>query len=445
MNYKEKYEMALEGIQEILSSGEDSIKMSTLQLRLQGIFPELAESEDDRIRKAIHIYLDWLDGRKDCQPKGDYTIKDMIAWLEKQGENEANKMPIWKHWKDGICGNGEGKPIYLIKDGDAYSISSVLGYECDYIELSELDKSISVKDIEKPVGKVEPKFRVGDWIVSNEKLYVYQIEEINVFVARVNENGVSFVVDVKCLNDAHLWTIEDAKDGDVLQLGEVTAIFREYIGNEHCECYCSVCNGKFEIPSQESDDNIYGCYNVTPATKEQRELLFQKMKEAGYEWSDKNRKLSHSKVTKISDQVQKPAWSEEDEVKINRIVACLENLNVADNDILLKDVDWLKSLKDRVQPQPNQEWSEEDEKIRQTIINEFKQCSEWYCSNGLTKEDCINWLNKQEYFEWGDEDNENMNSLCVLLDQMVSINAIGNEHSIEYKNWLKSLKQRIGG
>lgn len=91
------------------------------------------------------------------------------------------------------------------------------------------------------------------------------------------------------------------------------------------------------------------------------------------------------------------------------------------------------------------DWSEKDEKIRQTIINEFKQCSEWYCSNGLTKEDCINWLNKQEYFEWGDEDNENMNSLCVLLDQMVSINAIGNEHSIEYKNWLKSLKQRIGG
>ena len=59
---------------------------------------------------------------------------------------------------------------------------------------------------------------------------------------------------------------------------------------------------------------------------------------------------------------RKPAeWSEEDEVKINRIVACLENLNVADNDILLKDVDWLKSLKDRFVPQSKQEWSEEDE------------------------------------------------------------------------------------
>lgn len=44
----------------------------------------------------------------------------------------------------------------------------------------------------------------------------------------------------------------------------------------------------------------------------------------------------------------KPALSEEDEVKINRIVACLENLNIADNDILLKDIDWLKSFKERI-------------------------------------------------------------------------------------------------
>lgn len=48
--------------------------------------PELAESKDEKIMKAILIYLDWLDGRKDCQPKGDYTIRDMIAYLEKQKE-----------------------------------------------------------------------------------------------------------------------------------------------------------------------------------------------------------------------------------------------------------------------------------------------------------------------------------------------------------------------
>lgn len=42
------------------------------------------------------------------------------------------------------------------------------------------------------------------------------------------------------------------------------------------------------------------------------------------------------------------AWSEWDEVRLNRIVANLELLNVADGDILLEDIDWLKSIKDRV-------------------------------------------------------------------------------------------------
>jgi hypothetical protein len=57
---------------------------------IDDIVPELSESEDERIRKAIHIYFDWLDGRKDYAPKGEYTIRDMIAWLEKQGEQKQD-------------------------------------------------------------------------------------------------------------------------------------------------------------------------------------------------------------------------------------------------------------------------------------------------------------------------------------------------------------------
>ena len=59
--------------------------------QLTEIFPELKESEDERIRGAILIYLDWLDGRKDCQPKGYYTIRDMIAYLEKQKDYELTE------------------------------------------------------------------------------------------------------------------------------------------------------------------------------------------------------------------------------------------------------------------------------------------------------------------------------------------------------------------
>jgi len=132
--------------------------------------------------------------------------------------------------------------------------------------------------------------------------------------------------------------------------------------------------------------------DINPASRERRELLFQRMKEAGYEFDFEKKELKKIDNEEIDGEDygidglwhaqrileetfgnvdgyqtddgilehkaaitavkklygQKPAWSEEDKVKINRIVACLENLNVADNDILLKDINWLKSLKDRV-------------------------------------------------------------------------------------------------
>ena len=87
-NYKEKYNAALEKAKEIVNNKHAS---SVWKVWLYNCFPELKESEDERIKKAIHIYLDWLDGRKDYAPKGEYSIKDMIAWLEKQCKQKS----IW--------------------------------------------------------------------------------------------------------------------------------------------------------------------------------------------------------------------------------------------------------------------------------------------------------------------------------------------------------------
>lgn len=92
-------------------------------------------------------------------------------------------------------------------------------------------------------------------------------------------------------------------------------------------------------------------------------------------------------------------------------------------------------------------WSEEDDKVRTTIINEFEQCSEWCCANGLTKEDCIDWLQSlkgrvQPKQEWNEEDE------CYMTE---CINAIATKDSWSFeekrktKHWDKSLKQRIGG
>lgn len=92
MNYEEKYKQALSRAtfynNELLTENQRKI--------LLDIFPELKEDEDERIRKAIHIYLDWLDGRKDYQPKGVYTIRDMIDWVIKQDKKiSADRVIAW--------------------------------------------------------------------------------------------------------------------------------------------------------------------------------------------------------------------------------------------------------------------------------------------------------------------------------------------------------------
>ena len=274
---------------------------------------------------------------------------------------------------------------------------------------------------------------------------------------------------------ASAFTIQDAKDGDVLAMHAWAFIYNGNRGGGSCPgCYCGINTlGNFKV----GVEHHWTGKPVFPATKEQRDTLFAKMKEAGYAFDFEKKelkKLGQPEVTKTSDQEEiaeipfgakdselqeaiynipkgfhaeinddkvvikkgeKPAawseedirniqdidsvlfydkdlpeetcmrlrnwlkslkpnkdmvealrteyekgradtiaemekdWSEEDEVKINRIVACLENLNVADNDILLKDVDWLKSLKDRVIPKPKHEWSIEDERTIAIINN----------------------------------------------------------------------------
>ena len=152
MDYKEKYEMALEGIQEILSSGEDSIKMSRLQLRLQGIFPELKESSDEQIRKRIiqALHGDILEIEE---------ISKCTAWLEKQGESYTKK-DVDDAYLKGVCDakselEKQQKPI---KEHDV----------CDFCD--EKHGCVSpcptkLIEEEKPADNVEPKFKIGDTII----------------------------------------------------------------------------------------------------------------------------------------------------------------------------------------------------------------------------------------------------------------------------------------
>lgn len=191
--------------------------------------------------------------------------KDTIARLEKQDEQKEPQ-------------------VYETEDGEIITYSETDGYKF-----------------------VEPNFHEGDWVVRGDTIArIVDIQEQ--YYVGFDINGKDFVSS-RFLNSnkIHLWTINDAKDGDVVQLGTVTAIFKKYIGREKYICYCSFCkDGGFEIPIENGEYNIYSCYNATPATKEQRDLLFQKIKEVGYKWNTETNTFEKLVEPKFDPKTLKP-------------------------------------------------------------------------------------------------------------------------------------------
>ena len=87
-------------------------------------------------------------------------------------------------------------------------------------------------------------------------------------------------------------------------------------------------------------------------------------------------------------------WSNEDE---NAIKTCIYAINHTfkddDNPHKLGMEDWLKSLKNRVQPHPKQEWSEEDENSLESIINDTEQ-------GALLDKEQLDWLKSLKPNNW---------------------------------------------
>ena len=78
--YEKKYKEALERAREWYNDSHITIG---LKGNLETIFPELKESEDERIRKAILNHLKKMWGNSEDNVCGVHT-EDAIAWLEKQ-------------------------------------------------------------------------------------------------------------------------------------------------------------------------------------------------------------------------------------------------------------------------------------------------------------------------------------------------------------------------
>ena len=118
---------------EIVNKAESMHKMAcetnyeNTRMALENLFPELAESEDERMLKCL---ISYLHGDED---ECDYNIPEMLAWLEKQKEEisakpEALKKAYEKSKEDALK---EQKPL-SIEETELNSIAFLeqLGYTC---------------------------------------------------------------------------------------------------------------------------------------------------------------------------------------------------------------------------------------------------------------------------------------------------------------------------
>ena len=228
-----------------------------------------------------------------------------------------------------------------------------------------------VKILEESEDK--QKFCEGDWIISKYMHLVMQVLD--------NDNGFykTLETDGTERNDSYdfiernfkLWTIADAKPGDVLlSKHNQPFIYNGIFDEDSVGAYCGI--------DMLGDEFLKGIFSgdwsykegVKPATKEQRDLLFSKMKEAGYEWDADKKKLSKHVIDEGKDEIDycftkmmngekvNSTCSEDDEKIIRRI----DSLLYAIHENEFEDIHaWLKSLKNRVQPQS--QWKPSKEQI----------------------------------------------------------------------------------
>ena len=236
---------------------------------LEFLIPELKESEDEKIRKDLIAFLDeiWHLGKNANSDKWDKCdCSKWLAWIEKQGEQKSQ-------------GKSALEPIKEEKVDNA--------------------------------NKVEPKFKVGDWIVWQNKCY--KVNYNGCGYELVDQNGLSTSLEYGNIDEnAHLWTIADAKEGDIIYAESKFAIFNfivifSKLENKNVWVYCSVC----------SDGNYYGddldhwefdsdkgfidldSYKFYPTSKEQRDILFKSMEEEGYEWDSSCWSIEENALARI--------------------------------------------------------------------------------------------------------------------------------------------------
>lgn len=280
----------------------------------------LDNNEDDVRRRSTIQVLEYVRSLDAYNQYGKADIDKNIAWLEKKGKQASAKTNerAWLYfvsdvltWKDGI---GQ----YL----DDPRVQELAKRLCSEYVQKLYNPSNTGKNEQKSTDKIEPRFKVGDWVVRGDTIaQIVDIQEQ--YYVGFDINGKDFVSSRFLNGDKiHLWTINDAKDGDVLALSwledknlwEKIIIFKKY-HSEGIKGFNMPCvegygntfkNGKMAFTEKVPYYSKTWTCNLHPATKEQRDLLFQKIKETGYKWNTETNTFEKLVEPKFDPKTLKP-------------------------------------------------------------------------------------------------------------------------------------------
>ena len=186
------------------------------------LFPQLKETEDEKIRRKLTRFL--INFNNGCYSRPSETeIDSWIKWIKNKGEQKTEIKYVYPKFRIGdviepINPNGFYRPVrvlsieektesYYCESDDKKSFSSIpIRCENEY-KLVE----------QKPADKVEPKFKDGDWVRAISSGNIFKILSFNDGLYRVLcYDGVEANYPIEVEKDLTHWTIQDAKDGDVL-------------------------------------------------------------------------------------------------------------------------------------------------------------------------------------------------------------------------------------
>ena len=252
-------------IKEIEKRGEQKLQIEKLTSEMKTIEESLGLTTQEECDKYNQMVSDLIMSDDKIVPK--FKIGDTITYIGERKELLVDNK-------------------YTIKEISKNCYISTLGNKIPF-SMQEYYTIIN-----------DPKFKVGDWLTNS--IETVQITGYDIdYGYQVDYKGNLQHRDTDIIEkEYHLWTIQDAKDGDVLagSKGDVILMFRG-IGNTewddvidyHCyyDCYreCFVVQEDVEYWGNIKNNQL------KPATKEQRDLLFEKMDKAGYMLVEGNKEL----------------------------------------------------------------------------------------------------------------------------------------------------------